>query len=98
MDIREIKAGRELDALIHFKVLKKTSAFLHDCNYSTDISAAWEVVEKIQKDAAISVTGYMGKYLVIIAYDEEFERSYIVEKETAPLAICLAALLALEGD
>lgn len=90
MDIREMKAGKELDALIHFKVLKKTSAFTLAPRYSTDISAAWEVVEKMNCP-------------YIIASTEDGDESWVYFGNEAnaaigeaPHAICIASLLALE--
>jgi hypothetical protein len=63
-------------------------------HYSTDISAAWEVVEKLRE---------LGWYLAI---HSDPKRGYFatipradgiqIESETAPHAICLAALKAKE--
>ena len=68
-------------------------------NYSTDIAAAWLVVEKIDllgnydlmKDGDYYIFGHYGEY----GFDPwtEFARG-----KTAPLAICRAALRAVEND
>lgn len=67
--------------------------------YSTDIAAAWEVVEKICSgigDLRITVAGDM--HLCEI-WSPATGNNMIadVEEETAPEAICLAALEALEA-
>jgi hypothetical protein len=75
-------------------------------DYSTDIAAAWEVVEKLLaepgKGFEISV-GHMfkrhkdkseTKYWECFIEDEK-ERRFIEEADTAPHAICLAALKAV---
>ncbi len=62
--------------------------------YSTDISAAWEVVEKLKDNpdfADITIT-----YPWCVALNYNFETGWIKgEADTAPLAICRAALKAL---
>lgn len=65
--------------------------------YSTDIAAAWEVLMKL--DVSFSVDydqGEMFPWIVsierIVPMDEEHRAA---EAETAPLAICLAALKAV---
>ena len=113
MDIREMKAGRELDVLIANKVIGREDKFgelastrmvMDDtCGrtltggykertpyYSTDIRAAWAIVEKMNSP-------------YIIASTEDGDESWVhfgnesnVAIGKAPLAICLAALLAME--
>ena len=61
--------------------------FAPPLNYSTDIAAAWEVVEKFE---FLSIArNHVGSYTVL--YKEE-----LTAKDTAPMAICLAALKAKE--
>lgn len=69
-------------------------------HYSTDIADAWEVVEKLHMQAdeegdvilSINVSkervGYRCEILC-------FEAAYVHDADTAPLAICLAALAAV---
>lgn len=67
--------------------------------YSTDISAAWEVVEKLRQ------SGYQGRIdwaRPELGYECAFWSSPILPNEmqfpraeTAPLAICLAALMVM---
>ena len=107
----DLKAGRELDALVAEKVMgiklcrcygqkpneHNSSARCFDCKcinssmaYSTDIAAAWEVVEKL---AAYNPSKFLiekcGAWLV------RFDDGTFTPGETAPHAICLAALKAV---
>jgi hypothetical protein len=60
-------------------------------NYSTDISAAWQVVEKLFREGyGLLMIGDVDKFTVILAAD----MNYKAEAKTAPEAICKAALLA----
>ncbi len=114
--------GIELDALIAEKVFDKSedSYTLKDGyefgipNYSTNISAAWEVVEAIKsirlKDSkeaeffieAITLGTDKGKYIAGFQYDSWYDettfRPILEFGESAPHAICLAALKAVGHD
>ena len=133
MDVREMKPGRELDALVAEKIFDKQfyrapmtewrgryvyKEFWDDpnsyynewhrsqeigeweyCgpNYSTDISAAWEVLGKFQ--LRLENVGYGDKkyHVIIHKFDEDGEFSEFDSfAETAPHAICIASLLAME--
>jgi hypothetical protein len=62
--------------------------------YSTDISAAWEVVEKFTKEAELKGTGP----IFDVCYDGTWHCSIgriVTQAETAAHAICLAALSAV---
>lgn len=69
--------------------------------YSTDISAAWEVVEKLNEKFEVSIlldiNGFANIYLFLpqnLFYDAEFE----VENYTSlPEAVCKVALMAVIG-
>lgn len=112
--IRDMEPGRDLDALVAEHVMgfvradddwtklsgwKKgengwTSAF----KASTDISAAWEVVEKLRKTHWVDVRGglkleYVGPYMCEIGVYGVPGALY-AEGDTAPEAICKAALIA----
>ena len=68
---------------------------------STDIAAAWEVVNKLLSRYNISI--YSGRYpirwFVQMVAVEDWETKALVEDENLPLAICRAALLAvMEAD
>jgi hypothetical protein len=59
-------------------------------NYSTNISAAWEVVEKDRGEAsALLKSPIHGGYFFTYKHERAFG-------ETAPLAICRAALFTVE--
>jgi len=65
--------------------------------YSTDIAATWEVVERLTKptsfpDIDIDLLTTVRGWLFVIKYDIAVHRA---NAETAPLAICRAALLAV---
>ena len=96
-----MKPGRELDALVAEKVMGHGSQF--NFSPSTNIADAWLVVEKLKehdKDViCISVGWLMGAdkfpdiYRAVVAWREH--RSIQADAETAPHAICLAALKAI---
>jgi hypothetical protein len=110
MDIDKLEAGRKLDAL----VAEKIGLPLLDGNptgnpmlgggdrirYSTDIAAAWRVIEKV-----IEIFGDYGFDLHRINNGVFLcglgERDYLqrvsAHAPTAPLAICRAALKAIES-
>jgi hypothetical protein len=106
-----VKAGRELDALVAEKVMglqplrrevpPDPGAFLDLPHYSTDIAAAWEVVEKLtgrrDKDIGFALTvnpGTIGTSFSALDGTEHWH----VNASTAPLAICLAALKVVGVD
>lgn len=67
-------------------------------NYSTGIAAAWEVVEKlVALDYRVRVTAYRdNSYGVTLSFPlSAGKRDGLFEAETAPHAICLAALKAI---
>jgi hypothetical protein len=98
--------GRELDALVAEKVMgwtnltsdfwgcpvKDRASMVPIHKYSTSIAAAWEVVEKLSETHRICITKANGKWAM--ALDDEI--IWISDgQETAPYAICLAALKAV---
>ena len=75
--------------------------------YSTDIAAAWEVVEKMNKqprNICVSHSPVTDRWLCqILSYRREDGTFWCgeggsAESLTAPEAICKAALMALEGE
>ena len=103
-----MNAGRELDALVAEKVMGHEFCPIHHslfccgrgANYSTSIADAWLVVEKMREMGAwmsLSVTG--GKTWDVRGIIDErkpTEVRFIAHSESAPEAICLAALRAVE--
>jgi len=78
---------------------------------STNIAQAWEVVEKmIEKGFYINIgTDDLNQFFCALVYGETSieedgiqkilkEKVFSAEEKTAPLAICLAALKAVEGS
>lgn len=118
-----MEAGPKLDALVAEKVMGKDpdiwepgdSFVVIDQNtikiakpYSTDITAAWQVVEKLRLAVIPCNDGqwYAGKdeydhdlqwYEVIMYVDDPHDHhsARFVHADTGPLAICLAALKAV---
>lgn len=97
-----LKPGRELDALVAEKVMgydqeqiRNASYYINEAgqtrhdipSFSTDIAAAWEVVEKFRKaDPTFTIDSGSKGYLV------DFGGDAVDTARTLPHAICLAAL------
>ena len=107
-DVLKMEAGREMDALVAEKVMG-LSYILFDGtdphqeeltpHYSTDIAAAWEVVEKLRKsyDVVIDLDDELASCRILKRVNDEWIREIVVEQifESTPYAICRAALLAV---
>lgn len=124
-DIDVLEAGRKLDAIVAERVLGVrvgfevgVSLFSYTANgfegvapYSTDIEAAWQVVDELDKrDYYFAMSrdwvmvggvptgerGYHARFhpYMEVAYGED-ENATSAWAETAPLAICRAALRAV---
>lgn len=65
-------------------------------HYSTDISAAWEVVEKLEGRFIWDFNSHKNWRVRLATYDRKDWRLVEGEAATAPLAICLAALKAVK--
>ena len=84
-----MKPGRDLDALIAEKVMGSENNCPH---YSTDITAAWEVVEKFHKiDVSHTFDGWFCSIDTSDEYGQNGTWSH-AQGQSAPHAICLAAL------
>ena len=113
-DIKNMLAGRGLDALIAEKVMGLTVdyEFSEPCilslrdkyddwgflpNYSTDISAAWEVVEKLCNETGCDVVKVCKRDPELLRgeWSCNLGRGFEALGDTAPLAICRAALLTI---
>lgn len=105
-----MKPGRELDALVAEKVMGRTkpehfvpkNVWLP--HYSTDIAASWEVVEKMRSMGfyysvgSIVALGGRGPTLTeshAAGFGKRNALFETVSGETAPHAVCLAALKAV---
>lgn len=115
-EILAMKPGKELDTLVSEKVMtfKIESPSAEQCNIwdgrevryfepSTDISAAWEVVEKMRmrtNKIYLDIRIWPDEYQMLPHQDENNKLidRWIVKSTSLPEAICKAALLAvLEG-
>jgi len=65
--------------------------------YSTTIAAAWLVVEKLDRPFEIINFKHEGRWRWSVSFYRDDLFDYTAEADTAPLAICRAALKALEG-
>jgi hypothetical protein len=94
-EILAMSAGVEMDMLIELELFGKVaSVYYHPRPFSTDLSAAWEVVEKMKQN----------NWFFILSdnlFPDRWEASFFWDPnqtmieaiaETAPLAICRAAL------
>ncbi|MBU7319007.1 BC1872 family protein [Paenibacillus oleatilyticus] len=68
--------------------------------YSTDISAAWEVVEKFPLSIIERTEIFVGEvtYTITIYPRSDSDAFYTESSREFPHAVCLAALLALRGE
>lgn len=107
-----MEAGRGIDLLIEEKVMgisakpgtigadfKKLCIRPYGKRYSTDISAAWEVVEKMNAYWHYELFMHSGDGRKEASFIDSRKDKYVKAKaETAPMAICLAALKAVNHD
>ena len=113
-EILNMSAGREMDMLVGEKVMGWIYNQLGDAwiregqpwvgcdafHPSTDISAAWDVVEKLHSDFSIDLsyddpqTIEPIKWCCELYAKSEPYQDYEARADSAPLAICRAALLA----
>lgn len=93
--IMSMEPGRELDALVAANVFGWHYGTYHPelRHYSTDISAAWEVVDRMSPQTMYMTRRHSDVWLC------EFHGYPLVEGNAAPETICKAALLAkLEAE
>ena len=93
---------RELDALVAEKVMghflmgngfvDRQNEYVGLPNYSTSIVDAWEVVESLIKQGMYWDIRYADEWLVDLATKKDI---YYIGADTAPRAICFAALKAV---
>ena len=93
----KLEAGPELDALVAVEVME-VRAF--PPNYSTDIGAAWQVVEKLRAGKFVWIKdcgGFGWRVEILSSSETDIQIDFSVVADTAPLAICLAALKVMEA-
>jgi hypothetical protein len=109
--VLSMPAGRELDALIAEKVMERDVSFhkrggaftrswidgygCEDTFYSTDIATAWRVVDKMCKSFWIASLVADTNLWRVTFYTHTHRKTHEAIDESAPLAICRAALLAV---
>lgn len=94
--ILNMPAGSEMDSLITTHIFC-VDGFWHGIKpYSTNISAAWDVVEKLLQKYSVYIEGKDNEWFCDIEpLDEHVCLEFNTTAPTAPLAICHAALLAI---
>lgn len=94
-----MQPGSELDELVLNKVFGKTKGEVGWLqSYSTDIRAAWDVVDKIRKKESLEFrmgTESHSGYEYWVTFEADIRTTDDVWGESAPHAICLAALKAV---
>lgn len=102
-EILNMPAGQDMDLLVAEKVLQLSTDdwnkrfFANATKYSSNISNAWEVIEKMTDYEVHIMSGLNFKRYPNMPYGAKFENkkfSFVALGATAPLAICRAALLA----
>lgn len=91
-----MEPGKKLDKLVAEEVMDMTG-LLHHKPYSTDISAAWEVVEKFNGYTVVKNDENLDDEIRYGSRIEHNGRYYFcgMQSKSAPHAICLAALKAV---
>ena len=100
-DTTTLAAGRELDALVAEKVMGWVpgAGFANDTywSFSTDIAAAWQVIEKMLNDGyGTSIAD--GPHGWSVAFGSTEKPFADADGDTPALAICRAALAALGAE
>lgn len=109
MNIDEMPAGREIDALIAEKLMRlqvrmNNNGDLLDVNgyefpsYSTDIAAAWKVLYLFENGTGADAVHLNWVRAPGQSWTCVFRSDAVGHGETAPLAICRAALKQLAAD
>ena len=107
MSKKDLEPGRELDALIAEKVMgikegqvfqtsKGSYSYKPYPYYSTDIAAAWEVVEKLSAVWSFELETYRDNSIRCFFRQHDHQELCVMQfSNSAPHAICLAALKAI---
>jgi hypothetical protein len=103
IDFKSIEAGRELDKLIEQKVFKRgfwrtnigDSELCLVPAYSTEIAAAYQVIEKLKESSKYEIVIWARCNIVQVMDLATEEYLADCSDESLPLAICRASLLAL---
>lgn len=98
-EILAMEPGNELDIVVAINIIgwlrdEKIEFQGNIPHYSTDISAAWEVVKKLENDCAIAQATFRGKTLCTICEKVLDGNFFEYESPSAPEAIAKAALIA----
>jgi hypothetical protein len=100
-DAKRILAGETSVGIVlsNDKSFNDVVKFLPGCpHYSTDIAAAWQVVEKMEQRLDLCWLGPGDVWVAVLGNGEEDYQYGDAMAPTAPLAICRAALKAIGED
>jgi len=102
-EILNMPAGREMDALIAKEVfgldVKHDWHWQHTTQaYTTEIGAAWKVVDKLVRFSITIESFPKGVLCRFFGAGQTTAGDAVGWADTAPLAICRAALLAVEAE
>lgn len=97
-EILNMPAGNKIDAWIDVLIFGDDGTNYSGKHYSTDISAAWEVVEKTNSFEVELIIEKDGMYECQIWNGDTFHPEQCIRADTMPLAICRAALLTILED
>lgn len=95
IDPYKVPAGRELDALIHYRVLKRALSDAAPC-YSTEPNATEALKKEMEKEYGIHITAGTTNIVAtrwFARYEIEPGNPTEVLAETYPLAVCRLSLL-----
>jgi hypothetical protein len=87
----DLEAGPELDAAISREVFGRDEPE-HLLDYSTSIASAWDIVDQVWSIQVTKCDGTFPSHTVVIFGRDG--RQFFGEADSAPLAICRAALAA----
>lgn len=102
IDFDKMEAGPEMDALVHERIFGFRSLRHVDPEYSRDVGATWEIIEKLRRTGDYCCLELHSDHHCIYRMsltladleDERHKPAFAANGETAPLAICRAALKA----
>jgi len=93
-EILNMPAGEMMDKLICVNLFPhKNPEYWDLLKYSTDIAAAWEVVEKMSYSFHVEIMSDINGMAWGCDFKDDPLHTTLCVAETAPLAICRAALL-----
>lgn len=92
-------AGKKMNGWIMTYIFKRTMSMVIEVpKYSTDISAVWEVVEKMTDNYIFNIGSSLGPFQWIAEFHQCGYKKWACYGGAPSLAICRAALLAMREE